>query len=195
MSMRRWILLSVLLAICIFPGESQALFGVAKIGVGGGVSVPVSDVADAMSSGWHATAQLSLPFVGSNFGLTGEFNYNQFALDPAAYAGETGTGELLSGLGNLTFKLPMVGPIHPYATAGLGAFVTKALFDAASVPNPDSSTDFGIDVGLGARFGLFGAHAFLEGTFQNVWNSTGFNNAITQDFNSQVIPVTLGVTF
>jgi opacity protein-like surface antigen len=193
--MRRWILLLVLLATCLVPRESEALFGVAQVGVGGGVSVPLNDVGDAIQSGWHATAQLSLPFVGSNFGLRGAFNYNQFALDPAAYAGNSGTGELLSGLGNVTFTLPMVGPIHPYATAGIGAFVTKALLDAANVPDPESSTDFGIDVGLGAKFRLFGAHAFVEGTLQNVYNTTGFNNDVVQDFNSQVIPVTLGLTF
>ncbi len=195
--MRRFALISAMLAMCFVARQAHALFGLpANVGVGGGVSVPLNDVSDALDDGWHATAQLNLVIPGSNFGITGEFNYNQFALDPAAYLGYAGTGEIISGIGNMTLNLPIPGPIQVYATAGLGAFVTKTLLDAANVPDPDSSTNFGVDAGLGARFKLFGAHAFLEGSFQNIYTSEdGFNNAVVQNFDSQVIPITFGLTF
>jgi opacity protein-like surface antigen len=163
-----------------------------QIGFGGGVSVPVSDAKDALKTGWHGTAILKLNMPGLPLDLRGAFSYSHFNLDPAS-AGFDGTGRLLSGLANVSYSLPFPGPLHPYVTAGLGAFNLKADPSASGVPSPDSQTKFGIDGGAGVQFGLMGLHGFVEGKLQNIYTDQGFNSALAKDINTQIIPVTFGI--
>ena len=163
-----------------------------QIGFGGGVSVPVSDAKNALKTGWHGTGILRLNMPGLPFDLRGAFSYSHFKLDPAS-TGYEGTGRMLSGLGNVTYKLPFPGPLKPYITAGLGAFNLKADPDSSGAPSPASKTRFGIDGGVGVQFGLMGVHGFVEGKLQNIYTDQGFNSAVTKDINTQIIPVTFGI--
>ena len=165
-----------------------------QIGVGGGVSVPVSDAGDALKNGWHATGVLRFNLPGAPIDIRGLFSYKHFALDPTTL-GYGGTGQILSGLGNLTYTLPVPGPIKPYITAGVGAFKLKSDPDASGVPATDSSAQFGIDAGVGVQFGLMGLNGFAEGKFENIYTNQGWSAAVTQDVNAQVIPVTFGIFF
>ncbi|HKW50768.1 MAG TPA: outer membrane beta-barrel protein [Candidatus Eisenbacteria bacterium] len=184
-------------AAVALAGWSASAWAIEKpfqIGLGGGVSVPVGDAGDALKSGWHGTviARFNLP--GIPFDLRALGSYKHMSLDQAA-AGSGGTSKIISGLGNITYTMPLPGPVKPYITAGLGAFNVKTTFDAAGVPDPGSTTKFGIDAGAGVQFGLMGLHGFVEGKFENVYTDQGFNPAVTQNLKTQIIPVTFGVFF
>jgi len=165
-----------------------------QIGFGGGVSVPLNDAADALKNGWHASGIVKFNLSGLPLDLRGSFNYTKFALDQAV-TGYDGTGRILSGLGNVSYHLGLFKPIEPYITAGLGAFNLKGDPESSTVTAPDSETKFGIDAGVGLQFALMGTHGFLEGKFQNVYTDQGFNQALTHDLKTQIVPVTFGVFF
>jgi len=181
------------MAMAGWSGTASAIVPkVFQVGFGGGVSVPVSDAKDALKTGWHGTGILRLNMPGLPLDLSGAFSYSRFNLD-AASSGYGGTGRLLSGLANVSYSLPFPGPLKPYVTAGLGAFNLKADPDSSGVPSPGSQTKFGIDGGVGVRFGLMGLHGFIEGKLQNIYTDQGFNSAVTKNINTQIIPVTFGI--
>jgi len=178
----------------ISSGRSAAMPGPVQIGFGGGVSVPLNDAADALKNGWHASGIVKFNLSGLPLDLRGSFNYSQFALDQAT-TGYDGTGRILSGLGNVSYHLGLFKTIEPYITAGLGAYNLKGDPESSTVTAPDSQTKFGIDAGLGLQFALMGAHGFVEGKFENVYTDQGFNQALTHDLKTQIVPVTFGVFF
>ena len=185
----------VAVALVAWAGSSYALIQKPfQIGFGGGVSVPVSDAADALKSGWHGTAILKFNLPGIPFDLRGLASYQHFALDSKA-AGYDGVGKIISGLGNVTYTMPLPGPVKPYITAGLGAFNVKTKYSNAGITSPAAKTKFGIDAGAGIQFGLMGLNGFVEGKFENIYTDQGYNASITQNIKTQVIPVTFGVYF
>ncbi len=194
--MKRLLALATLAFLAAPASDAFAIQKPFQIGFGGGVSVPVNDAGDALKSGWHGTGMIRFNLPGLPLGLRGAFNYSRFDLDSDAL-GFGGTGQILSGLGNVVYSLPLpMLPIKPYITAGIGAFHIKTNPDDASgVPDPDSETKFGINAGVGVQFGLMGLNGFVEGKLENVYTEQGFSSSVTDEFRTQVIPVTFGIFF
>src|SRR2546427_5412095 len=159
---------TVATALAAWAGSSSAIQKPFQIGFGGGVSVPVSDAADALKSGWHGTAIFKFNLPGMPLDLRGLASYQHFALDSKA-AGSDGVGKIISGLGNVTYTMPLPGPVKPYITAGLGAFNVKTKYNSAGITSPAAKTKFGIDAGAGIQFGLMGLNGFVEGKFENIY--------------------------
>jgi len=180
--------------LVLWNGPASAMVKPFQIGVGGGVSVPLNDAADALKNGWHASGIFRWNLYGLPLDLRGSFNYTRLPFDQLT-TGYDGTGRILSGLGNVSFHLGILKPIQPYITAGLGAFNLKGEPESSTVSAPAAQTKFGIDAGAGIQFAMMGAHGFLEGKFQNVYTDQGFNQALTHDLKTQIVHVTFGVFF
>lgn len=165
-----------------------------SIGFGGGVSVPVNDAGDAMKSGWHGSGIVRLNLPMMPFGLQGNFSYNRFKLDEQN-VGFAGSGRILSGIADARFGLPIPGPIKPYLLAGIGTYNIKADPDQSGAPAAKSTTEFGINGGAGVTIQFPGlpVNAFIEGKIENIYTDQGLSNAVTQDFKTQIIPVTFGI--
>lgn len=165
-----------------------------EIGFGGGASVPVGDAKDAFKSGWHGSGIIRLNLPMMPFGLQGNFTYNHFKLDQQN-TGFAGSGRILSGIADARFSLPIPGPIKPYLLAGVGTYNLKADPDSAGYSAGSSTTKFGINGGGGVTINFPGlpVHAFVEGKIENIYTDKGFNTAVTQDFKTQIIPVTFGI--
>jgi opacity protein-like surface antigen len=164
-----------------------------QIGFGGGASVPVGDAKDAFKKGWHGSGIVRLNIPMMPFGLQGNFTYNHFTLDKPN-VGFGGSGRILSGIADARFSLPIPGPIKPYLLAGVGTYNIKTDPDSAGFSS-ESTTKFGINGGGGVNISIPGLpiHAFLEGKIENIYTDQGFNPAVTQDFKTQIIPVTFGI--
>ena len=164
-----------------------------QIGFGGGASVPVGDAKDAFKKGWHGSGIVRLNLPMMPFGLQGNFSYNRFTLDKQN-VGFGGSGRILSGIADARFSLPIPGPIKPYLLAGVGTYNIKADPDSAGYSS-ESTTKFGINGGGGVNISIPGLpiHAFLEGKIENIYTDQGLNTAVTQDFKTQIIPVTFGI--
>ena len=165
-----------------------------SIGIGGGVSVPVSDAGDAFKNGYNAQGFVRFNLQQLPIKPRLDFTFSKFDVKDVHLQtpGSSGTGQIFAGIANVQFALTHSGPVRPYIVAGLGAYNTKT--DVNGVPNVSStsSTDFGINAGLGAVFKLGSAvSGYIEGRIDNVYSSKGMIDAD----QVQVIPVTFGIVF
>lgn len=182
------------LVLLASAGVAQAqVASVAKrfvtFGIGGGMSVPVSDAGDAFKNGINAQGFVrfhppALPVIPRL-----DLNYSKFDLD-AAQTLLPGTSQILSGLANLQmFILPM-GPIRPYIIAGVGAYSLKTETEGVGGIS-QSDVRFGINGGGGLVLNFGAVSAYVEGRVDNVYTEAGM---IDTD-QVKVVPVTFGVTF
>jgi opacity protein-like surface antigen len=165
-----------------------------SFGVGGGVSVPVSDAGDALKTGFNGQGFVRFNLHGLQIAPRVDLTFSKFDIDDVTLAtpGASGTGQIFAGLANVQFSFMHSGPVRPYIVAGLGAYNTKT--DVNGVPNVSgtSSTDFGINAGAGFVFKLGGrVSGYVEGRVDNVYTDQGM---ISAD-QVQVIPVTFGLVF
>jgi len=185
--------IAVLAVLVLTPLAASAQVGLAKrfvtFGVGGGMSVPVSNTGDAFKNGFNLQgfARLNTPKlpVMPRFDL----NYSHYDLQDVQF-GVPGTGQLLAGLANVQVSVLPLGPVQPYVIAGLGAYNLKTETEGLT-PTSVTDTSFGINGGAGATFNLGVIKGFVEGRIDNVFTERG---AI--DTNQiQFVPVTFGLTF
>ena len=183
---------AVLVVLVCTPLAASAQVGVASrfvtVGVGGGMSVPVSEAGNAFDSGFHMQgfARLNVPQlpVMPRFDL----NFSQFDLKDAV--GIPGKNQILAGLANLQMSVLPLGPVRPYVIAGLGAYHLKTETEGIS-PESVSSTRFGINGGAGVELNFGRINGFIEGRVDNVFTEKG----MIDEEQIQVVPVTFGLTF
>ena len=156
--MRRTIVVAVLgVVLASSPLTAQSPF---HLGVGGGVSVPVGDLADATDVGWNALATVAVSTLMQPIGLRLDIAYNRFNFSDDNVDGNTSVG---SGTLNLTYRLPMTNsPLSPFVIAGLGAYRTDC-----SLPGCDDATRFGWNAGLGTKVNVLGIVTFLEARYHS----------------------------
>lgn len=162
-----------LAAVLTVSAQSAEAQRPVSIGVAAGLSAPIGDFADSYKMGWNATGSLGFNFPASAVGVRFEGFYNSFEgedLNPTArIAGAT--ANVLYHLGGQS--------VRPYVIGGVGAYNTK-------VSGFDGETDFGINAGLGLKFGLGTLTTFAEARLHTV--------AIDPE-DIQFIPVTFGIEF
>jgi len=186
-----------ILALSLAHAPAHAQLGrLWHIGFGGGVSVPAGDLKDALKDGVHGQAFLGFGPFSSPFGGRIAVNYQRFdlkSLEGSATSPSTGSGTVLSGLANMMYGIN-VGPIHPYLTAGLGAFDLTASPDGGS---SSSKVHFGVDGGAGLQVRLGRIEGFVEGRYENLFTDKGLdpNATSAKSFAAQIIPITFGITY
>lgn len=164
-----------------------------QIGIGGGISLPVSHAKDALKDGFHVRGILEVKPPMFPIGLRGALGYQKFDLEHAP-AGTTGSGNILSGLGGITVGMSL-GPIRPYVTASLGAFRVESKLDSTGTETSAHETKFGIDAGAGVQFKLASLKGFLEARVENVYTDQGFDTTLLEKNSTRIIPVTFGLMF
>jgi hypothetical protein len=193
--MRKAIVTAVLSGIAIGlvgaePAAAQAERHLIRIGFGGGVSVPTSDVRSALDNGVNGQAYLLFD-PGLGFPLRFNLGYQKFDFKEAVLNAVTGEQKILSGVGGITFNLFQIGPIRPYVTAGLGAFQMSTDYTTGTVTTEESDLRFGIDGGGGLALKIGRLEAFIEGRVQNVYTETG----VIETKTIRHVPVTFGIMF
>ena len=194
--MSRWIAAAALITL-LSASNAHALPGPAgrmvELGIGGGVSLPVSHAKDALKDGYHIRGIVQIKPPLFPLGLRGALGYQKFDLEHAPL-GTTGSGNILSGMGGITLGISL-GPIRPYVTASLGAFRVETKVDSTGTEASTHETKFGIDGGAGVQFKLAGLHGFVEGRVENVYTDQGFDTSLFEKNSTRIIPVTFGLMF
>jgi opacity protein-like surface antigen len=166
-----------------------------SVGLGGGVSVPVSDAKDAFKNGFNGQGfvRLNLKFLPIRPRV--DFSFQRFDLKDAQVSGGPSTpidghGQVLAGLGSIQLDL-LRGPIRPYIVAGVGAYQLKTTVEGTG-GTETSTTKFGVNGGGGlvVRLGKL-CSLYAEGRVDNVFTDQG---VIAAD-QIQLVPVTFGVVF
>jgi opacity protein-like surface antigen len=185
--------IAVLIVLASSSSAASAQVGLAHhfvtLGVGGGMSVPVSDASDAFKSGFNVQgfARLNVPKlpVIPRFDL----NFSRFDLDDTQI-GVPGTSQIIAGLANLQISVLPLGPVRPYVIAGLGAYNLNVKTEGTS-PTSVSDTRFGINGGAGVALQFGKINGYVEGRVDNVYTEKG----MIDSQQIQVVPVTFGLTF
>lgn len=170
-----------------------------RIGLGGGVSVPVADAKDAFKDGVNGTGFVLVRILGGLPALRFAFSYDRYKLKqaggvtPATGQDEVGHSQILGGTAGIKLHL-IPGPIRPFVMAGVGAFNVKDVIDAASTSGSlsASKTNFGVDGGGGVEIKLGRLSAFAEAKIQNVYTKSG---GLISRSSIQTVPVTFGLLF
>jgi hypothetical protein len=165
------------------PGGSTRLL---SFGLGGGVSVPVSDASDAFKSGVNGQGFVAFNLPGLPIRPRLDVTFQRFDLKHAEVAGPAlpggDNGSVLAGVANVQVPL-LKGAFRPYVVAGLGAYNVKA--------GDTSKTQFGVNGGAGVTLKLSAISLYLEGRLDNVFTDQGVIDAKS----IQIVPVTFGVVF
>ncbi len=148
-----------------------------SLGISAGAAIPTGDIGDDYNTGWNATVSLGFNSVGSPVGFRIDGMYNQFGAKDGVNLFDT---KISSANANLVYALPGTG-IRPYLIGGAGVYGLK--YDA---PGRDMITKLGLNGGIGASFPLSGFNTFVEARFHHVFSD---------DYSTQFIPVTFGISF
>ncbi len=170
------------------PGGERMI----HFGLGGGLSVPVSDARDALKNGFGGQGWVSITPRWVPVTLRATFDFQKSDVDSLKFQGVSyggGTNQILSGLANARFDL-MRGPLRPYVVLGLGGYNIKTSPTAVGVPSK-SSTNFGINGGAGLSVQIGPIYLYAEGRVDNVYTSSGLIDTKT----IQMIPVTFGLSY
>ena len=165
--------LLVALAVVNTPADAQRR---TSFGFAAGASVPVGDLGDATSTGYHVLGTLSISGTASTplgFRVDGMFN---------SLSGKSQGPDLSIWTvnGNLVYAFPGGLAATPYLIGGAGWYNLKA--EEAE----EGTNELGINAGIGARFALSGFSTFAEVRFHNVF---------TDGNSARLIPITFGILF
>jgi opacity protein-like surface antigen len=174
---------AIALALTASASTAQAQRPV-SFGVAAGAAVPTGDLGDATSLGYNVTGSIgySMPAMPVSFRVDGMFNQ----LSGKDFGGVTGPDLRIMALtANAAYTLPGVA-VRPYVIAGAGMYSSKADVDGA-----ESSSDFGLNGGLGVRFALGGLSTYAEARLHNIF----VKDDAGEKHNVQFSPISFGIQF
>ena len=153
-----------------------------KLGIAGGVALPVADLADGYDAGYNGTVTLAFnaPLVPIGVRVDGMFNRlnlkDEFA-DVDAY-----DLDVSSVNANLTYSILPLPVARLYLIGGVGYYNTE--FRDSDI---GSQGEVGYNGGAGLRFGAGGAQLFVEARYHRV--------NLDNDEKLEFVPVTIGFLF
>ena len=176
-----------LLSCLVLPLTLQAQTArTISLGVSGGMSLPMGDLADGYDAGYNVTGHIYVKPATMAFSLRGDVSYdswkgkgsNDIVDGNLSALGFTGNGLFYIGESTMAMR--------PYVLAGGGMYRTKSTATIGGLEASNTSTDPGIQGGVGLSFALSGFSTFLEARYVNVFGDG-------DSFN--FVPITFGVRF
>lgn len=163
-------------------GAAPAVAQGAKFSVGGGLTLPLGDLGDGTSTGFHGMAGVGFQPANFPVGIQIDGMYNRLGLDDDV----DGSFRIIQGTANAVYRFQTSEDtkIRPYIIGGVGLYNGKVSGDDIPDEFEESETDFGINGGAGFDFVAGSLSLFVEGRFHNVF---------TEGNSSNFIPITVGV--
>lgn len=170
-------------------------------GLGAGAAVPSQGLDDVFDTGYQASLLLGWRSNANPFGVRLEGSYNQFngkdmgtvEFDEASTWGVMANAVLdfpWNPTRTSAFYLTGGVGLHGFSSFDIDDEDINDLIGNDEVDETDfireSSTDFGVNAGVGLRFGVGRSNLFLEGKWVNVFEDGA---------DRRYFPITLGVTF
>lgn len=214
-AIRRGAIAGAMLLLVSAPLSAQVMVTrPVRFGVMGGATVPVSDMKNVSSTGWHAGALVEAGVPLFPWGLRLDATWNQL--------GEKDTGlgtvknRIINGTLDATYSFGGLSTTKFYLIGGLGVYNMKteledvpvfldtdrrvqraAVAELRQIAPPSrqvvdfgsessSQTKFGLNAGAGFRFQLTGFATFVEARWHTIF---------TSGENAQMVPISVGITF
>ncbi|MDQ3698180.1 MAG: hypothetical protein M3373_09170 [Gemmatimonadota bacterium] len=206
-------LAAITLAWIVVPRESggqeqprvTGLIGI-QAGLSGGVALPVGDLNDRYGPGFRIAGHVGAAAAFFPIGVRFDVVYDRLAGGSVTPPGVGGPARLddagiWSGVLNLVVRLaqPERSTLEPYLLGGAGVFHVTSYgvsHDGAGntyVDSAPSRTKFGLHVGGGVRYPLFGLNSFAEIKLVNVFGGT-LSASGADESAARWIPITVGFT-
>lgn len=169
--------LRLVIATVIVSVASAAMLAAqrARFGIGGGLTLPLSDYNTVDNAGWHALGKVDIAIPMSPLGIRVDAMYAQTSHKSPV----TGNTKLAGGTADLVWRIPTAVPgLKPYLVGGGGLYNYN--------PGGGSSTKFTWGGGLGTSIGVGPVHGFAEARYLSIQLS-----GTTIKF----APVTVGLSF
>lgn len=162
-------------AVTTIVGVSGGTAQSARFGLGGGLTVPLSEYKNTNSTGWHVLGKVDITIPMSPVGVRVDGMYGQTSEKSPL----TGNTKLAGGTADLLWHIPTTVPgLKPYILGGAGVFNVN--------PGGGSTTKFAWDAGLGTSIGVGPIHAFAEARYISVHLTPT---------HLKFVPVTAGLSF
>ena len=174
-----------LLAMLALPVAMQAQSRNWSVGVSGGLSLPMGDLGDAVESGYNVTGHLYYIPTTMKIGLRGDVGYDKWE-GKGSGNGVDANSSFLSFTANGLYHFgESTASMRPYVLFGGGAYQNKSSTNVLGVESSATSTDAGIQGGLGLSFKLSGFSTFIEAKYVNVFHEN----------SASYLPITFGLRF
>jgi hypothetical protein len=152
-------------------------------GIAAGATFPMGDLSDAgASTGFHGMVTLGVTPALFPFGVRIDGMYHSMDMDDVGTTVTGRTAQILGLTANGVFSIPGMMVTSPYLIGGVGYYNAEEKRDQGDL---DGSSDFGINVGIGARFNLGGFGTFAEVRYHNIF----------ADESMAFVPLTFGIMF
>jgi len=165
--------LMAVLAAGVSATERKGMFGA---DLGGVLTLPMGDFGNAFKMGWRAGANAGY-FVTDQIQVGATGAYSQNSVNDTTLAPVNSKFNILQfgAFGKYMFKMQN-DRIAPYLKTGVGFYNSKV---SSSGPGSGSSTDLGINGGVGVGFAVSPtASVFVEGAYHNIFTSGSSTNYI-----------------
>lgn len=161
-------------------------FGGWYFNLGGGASIPMGDFDNMYGTGFNVTGSVGWHPTQSAFGIRFDATYDRlngerFTPVGGGTAIDLDDAAILSGLGEVTLRIPRALGLNPYFVGGGGIY---RFADYGG--NDESATEWGWNAGGGLRFGWGFTSLFVEARYMSVG---------TPGDRAEWVPIILGITF
>lgn len=188
--MKRAILGAVALAtIALVPADSQAQRRAAasrpvQLAVGAGVAMPMSDLGDAVGTGFNVAFSGTKKLARQPMWLRGQLDLNMYGSQKVTVGGGTieSSANQIGGLFDVGHDFASTSSAKPYVLGGLGVIRNSQKIKSDGVSVSGDKTELGINVGGGMKFRMGGRTAWVEARYLTAG-----------DFDS--LPITFGINF
>jgi opacity protein-like surface antigen len=156
-----------------------------SLGVSGGLSLPMGDFGEGLSSGFNVTGHVYFkPASLKSIRLRGDVSFDRFTAD----GNSDFSFRSLGVAGNVVYDFPTESSsmIKPYVLGGLGLYNGKSTVEIGSAEVSGSDTNLGIQAGAGVAFQLSGFSTFAEARLVNIFSDGN---------SSRYVPIVFGVRF
>ena len=190
---RRWtsmVLAAAALAVGTTAAQAQynddTEAGGVRLLIGGGSTLALGDFGDAFNNGPHGILGIAFQPRGFPLGIRIDGMFHRISGDEDALGFDDVNTQVINGTANLvySFSTSTETAIRPYLIGGGGFYNLKAVGD--DVPDGlESDTELGVNAGAGFDYRAGeNIGIFLEGRFHLIF---------TEDDNTNVLPISLGV--
>jgi hypothetical protein len=164
--------------VCLGAQKASAQ-GDIRLGLGGGLTIPLRGYADAVNRGWVGNANLTFfPMASTSLGLRLDGFYGRNPL--SAFDGHQ---TFAGGLASIAFQFGARQSPNRFYLFGGGGYVRTATSASGFPQKTDTSP--AVSGGVGATFGGKGMAFFVEARYLNVY---------TDGSKPQFAPITAGIS-
>jgi hypothetical protein len=189
--MRAFIVLpAAALAVGMSALAPSAARGQVSLGLGGGVTLPLSALNNTYTTGYNVMADLGVHIPTTPLAIRLDGMFNQLPNRPEDFGGTSFHTQIWTANANLVVNLLRGTPVVPYLIAGAGfynsSFHLGTSNNTISTEGSTHDNDLGVNGGGGLRLNFGGIGLFAEARYHYIF---------TSGTHIQMVPITGGIRF